>query len=414
MSNKSQNVIKWSVAVLLLLVVMSGMTGSVFAQEAFHGNSVAPDETVENDIILNGDNVDLDGEVNGDVLALGRHVTIDGVITGSLVAIAETITINGEVQGSIYALAVNLVLTPTANVGHNVHFVGVSIVMEQGAVIGRDLAVVSLGARIRGTIGRDSRLIVGAVEIVRLILDQINRSATGKSIEEVGLFREPARASAMVPTGALFRLLSQEEETDVETDAETPPILQTLWDSLRGFAGYMIIGLLLIWLMPARLDGWAEHLRMRPLLAFGIGVVIFIVGFVGFILLMVLGVGLSIAFFSLTLQNLGFIMLALSIAGLGLALTFFMIFVTFISKVVVAYLVGRLILGRFLQRALRFRIWPLLLGVTLYVLICAIPVVGWVVSLIITFLGLGGVWLAFSDREARQAMVGAPASAGGK
>jgi len=83
-------------------------------------------------------------------------------------------------------------------------------------------------------------------------------------------------------------------------------------------------------------------------------------------------------------------------AGLGLLMTLFTLFLaatTFLSKTIVAYLVGAFILSRVASGVLQYRILPLLLGLLLYVPLASIPYMGFVFGLVVTLLGLGSIWL---------------------
>jgi len=60
----------------------------------------------------------------------------------------------------------------------------------------------------------------------------------------------------------------------------------------------------------------------------------------------------------------------------------------------VAAVIGILILERAYPRALDYRASAMTLGLLIYLLICPIPVVGWVVTLIVSVLGLGGMFLS--------------------
>jgi hypothetical protein len=64
-----------------------------------------------------------------------------------------------------------------------------------------------------------------------------------------------------------------------------------------------------------------------------------------------------------------------------------------------------LILERFGASPNMRKPWPLLLGLFIYVLLCGIPYLGWAISLIATFLGLGAIWLTFQDRKAKSEAV---------
>ena len=39
------------------------------------------------------------------------------------------------------------------------------------------------------------------------------------------------------------------------------------------------------------------------------------------------------------------------------------------------------------------RVWPLMLGVVLFTIVRAIPILGWFIGLMVTLLGLGALWL---------------------
>jgi hypothetical protein len=45
------------------------------------------------------------------------------------------------------------------------------------------------------------------------------------------------------------------------------------------------------------------------------------------------------------------------------------------------------------------KLWPLLVGVALYVLLRSIPIMGWFIGGVVTLLGLGAVWLVFSEEH---------------
>jgi hypothetical protein len=66
-------------------------------------------------------------------------------------------------------------------------------------------------------------------------------------------------------------------------------------------------------------------------------------------------------------------------------------------------LVGRMILERIRERWGAGRVWPLVLGVVLFAIVRAIPILGWWIGLIVTLFGLGAiclmVWEAFRRRR---------------
>ena len=95
---------------------------------------------------------------------------------------------------------------------------------------------------------------------------------------------------------------------------------------------------------------------------------------------------------------LGFGGLVVSITGLGLLanaaiIVGFLIAVGYLSKIVFSFLVGRMILERIQKPWGAGRLWPLVLGVVIFTIVRAIPILGWLIGLIVTLLGLGALWL---------------------
>jgi hypothetical protein len=74
--------------------------------------------------------------------------------------------------------------------------------------------------------------------------------------------------------------------------------------------------------------------------------------------------------------------------------TLFQVAITFLSKAIVAYLVGTFILSKIASHIMQYRILPLLLGLLIYVPLAAIPYLGTFIGLVVTLFGLGAIWLS--------------------
>lgn len=83
----------------------------------------------------------------------------------------------------------------------------------------------------------------------------------------------------------------------------------------------------------------------------------------------------------------------------------FLLLVSYGSKLVIAFLVGRLVLQRLAPQSADHKVWPLLAGVALYVLIRSIPLLGWLVGVAATLVGLGAMWLVYRGWRAQAAPV---------
>lgn len=392
------------VGIFLILGIFT-LTHSVLAQnEVLQGNSIDGSQTVQNDVFLNGDSIELNGTVVGDALAVGRTIVVNGNVQGSMFILAEDIVINGDIENSGYAIAVSLNTLADSTIGRSLYFLGVSLGTEREAQIGRDLTAVTLGARLAGEVERDTNAIIGIVEIGRILLDRINTLTTGKPIAAIGSPFVTSQAvggqnlfAAGLGAAAPSSLAIQEgDEDQPENDA-----LQWVVERLRDLVSLLLVGALVLWLIPKQIDDWAGQVRRKTLAAAGWGLVAYIFGFIGSAIIFLIVLVIGISFAAVTLWQLAWTWWFVMLSTLALTFALFILAVSYISKIIIAYLVGRLILERFGAQPNMRKPWPLLLGLTLYVLVCGIPFLGWAISLIVTFLGLGGMWLGYSAYRER-------------
>jgi len=169
---------------------------------------------------------------------------------------------------------------------------------------------------------------------------------------------------------------------------------------LRDLATFLALGLLVIWLIPRPFNRWSEIARRSPLKSFGAGIVVIIIGYVGFAILFALVLALGIFLYVIQFNDLGGAVLGFGLPATAVAFGALNVFVAFISKLVVAFLFGKILFERWYPKALAHNIWPLLLGLIVYLLIRAIPWLGWAVGVIVTLVGLGAIWLDLSHPKA--------------
>ncbi len=169
---------------------------------------------------------------------------------------------------------------------------------------------------------------------------------------------------------------------------------------LRDFITLLVLGSLAVWKFAPLLDRLSEQVRNKPLPAIGWGFVTLIGGCgvtaICFGSIIVLGFLLSVV----TLGGLALVTFGVGFSGLALAFILFVLAVVYGSKLIVTYLAGKLILQRFAPSVADQAIWPLVLGVVLYVLIRLIPWLGQLVSVVAMLIGLGAMWMLF--REGRR------------
>jgi uncharacterized membrane protein len=67
---------------------------------------------------------------------------------------------------------------------------------------------------------------------------------------------------------------------------------------------------------------------------------------------------------------------------------------------------GEWIMNKIAPEAKGKSYWAMVIGVVLYVILAAIPYIGWLVALIATIIGIGSMWLAYrSWRKSRKGLV---------
>jgi cytoskeletal protein CcmA (bactofilin family) len=398
------------VTLLLVMILVFGLVQPAAAQGIIYGNNVPTDTQVDQNLILTGYNVTIDGTVNGDVIAVGSRVTINGVVNGSLIAAGEYITINGEVTGSVYSAALALTMGSSSMIDRDLYFLGIQLNMNQGSVINRDLYTISLlSASFAGKVNRNTYAEIGPSAVVQMIFDLagwplpnwLGSGALPPAWTAQHFAQAPfnfASASPMTFHGAGLGIpadssASLEGYSFAPAAEVDPQVADWGMGLLRNLVAFFLIGLLLAWLLPSLLYQSSNKLRTKPWSSFGWGLVVYLAGWFLFGLLFTLVIALTIFFFTVSFVNLGFVVGGVGLASLGLAFMLFWLSVFYVSRIVVAFLFGRLLVGLFSKKAASGRLAPLFFGVILYALLASIPYLGFVVSAIATFFGLGALWM---------------------
>jgi hypothetical protein len=87
-------------------------------------------------------------------------------------------------------------------------------------------------------------------------------------------------------------------------------------------------------------------------------------------------------------------------AVLSVAIVLFGFVVKYVAKVIVAFVVGRLVMARLApqtQSSAGGKAWALVAGVFVYAIMRAVPVLGWLVGILVTLCGLGAIFVVLRD-----------------
>jgi hypothetical protein len=394
---------KGLLSVFLLLALIVGVVGSAQAGGMVQVDRIQTGSVIEKDVFLTGDNPTLDGTVNGDVFAFGSNVAIMGDIDGSLFVVGDQVILDGDVTGSVYSVALSFDQTETSSIARSLYILAVDLSTQKGSTIGRDLWTVALSASLQGDTARDTKAVIGLLQIYRILRDGFNRSILGMSpsspnqqiesvaVSSVRIVAHPHSQKALARIGSHVDF-SPELKTGPAKNISTA---EWLLQRLQALVTFFLIGGLVLWWKPEYFQRWADTVRNRPAASAGYGFIILMNGFLAPFLLLAIIVGFAVVFYFLKLPAIALIILGGGLSSLGLAFTAFLVCATYLSKAIVAYLAGALILNLIWRNAVKYKLLSLLLGLTIYVFIAQIPIVGWITGLLLTILGLGAMWLVW-------------------
>jgi cytoskeletal protein CcmA (bactofilin family) len=423
-----------AIPLFLVFTIGFGVTSTAKAVEFDEDGIIEAGEVIDDDLFIFSETVEINGTVNGDVFTGGTVVKVNGTINGSLIAGTQVVHINGEVTGSVYAVSMTITLGPEAKIGRNFYFGGFNLNAEPGSYVGKDLLVGAYQALLSGQIGRDVHAGVGALEIDGSIGNDVHADIVGTSegVPPYYIFNQSdvdaiipfgLRVSEKAEIGGSLNYKSSENqagtilisppggidfEYDPQLDPQTPreathvgpAALVGAWfvKRVRMFIALMFLGGLLVWQLPGLLDKVSDKVEKESLPSFGWGMVTIVVVYLGGFLISGLIIAGAIFFGVFTLGELSWVILSVGFSGLGLISAAFGLLVSYGSKLVVAYLVGKLLLSYLVPKFEGSEFWPLLIGVLLYTFLRAIPFgFGFVISVIVTLIGLGAMWLYYRD-----------------
>lgn len=401
--------------------------------------TIEADEVIDDDLYVGAGVFTLNGTVKGDVIVAGGTIEINGTIEGDLIAAGQSIVINGVVEDD--ARIAGYALSISGEVGDEVIAAGFSLEQKDGASLGDDLLFAGYQALLAGEIAGDVKVFGGALKLSGTIGGNVDADLggaepgepspaqfmfypnmptvpvipAGLTVEEEasvgGDLRYTANAKAEIPTGAVkgdTEFTRYVPETKPETK-EKPTLAARIgdWvvDQLRRLLTLLLVGVVMMWLAPNWTRQIAQLVQSKPLPSLGWGVV-FIAAFLLVMLVLLLAtVLLAIILGVVTLGELTgrMVMLggiALSTVGFGFSVAW-----AYITKIVISLLLGQLLFCIFKSPGAEHRWYPMLLGVLLFVLITAIPVLGWLATLVTVLLGLGALWLwGYDWLRSRKAM----------
>lgn len=405
----------------LLVVLTFGSVQPVYAQDFRPPSSIPAGQVVEGDAFLIGTDVRVDGEVTGDLFAVGANIEVDGDVAGSVYTLGNQISIGSTVGGSAYGLGRGLEFSRDSSIGRNIYILAVNILTESGAIVQDDLVAAGLQAQLSGDIGRNLRTAIIFLNVSGTI-GALEEDTAPSEVRDLDLIppafrfaavklRDSAVLQSISPIESLGvrNLLEDRQENaqfEIYPSAKLRPSNQKVEidepapELAREFITLLVFALFAVWLFPVKLNHWAIKVTKSPLLSAGRGFMMFSLVIVGAIVLVVLIATLGLLLFDLSMWVLGIITFTLGYSALALALILFFFIIPYLSKLILAYLIGMLLLRWLAPQSAEHRVWPLLFGLVVLLVLSFVPGLGWVVGFLAALLGLGAMWLVVDDDRA--------------
>jgi len=380
---KTKFYIIFSISILFILP----LTARAFAVKADNSVYIGQDEVVAGNLYAAGANIIVDGTVKGDVICAGQTININGQVEGDVICAGQTININGQVGGSIRA-AGNSINVNSA-VARNVQAFGASIILGKDAVVGWDMLIAGATGEIRGQVGGDLHgaaaniIIAGKVgRDVKLKVDEnVKREKKGISQPEKAsliINKEAVIGGQVVYTSGKEALIDEGAAITGEVTRKLPKakdfkkkgFVGWAWGRLYSIFSALVIGLVLISLWRKQIIELTGKMLDKVGAAIGWGAIIMFLTPIIAILLMITLIGLPLAFILLGVWLIAILL----------------------SKIIVGILIGRSLIDKFWHKKKDSLIWAMIIGIIIFYLILSLPIIGWLITLVAIWWGLGGIW----------------------
>mgnify|MGYP001588379684 CR=1 FL=1 len=364
------------VPLIFLLFITSTVAAQSSDSKKVQVTSIEKNETVNRTYFAANERVEIAGTVNGDVFVAGGVLLVTGKINGDLIAAGGEVTVSGEVSDDIRVTGGQIRIS--GKIGKNLTVAGGSVDITESASIGKALIAFGGNVNVNAPVGTTINSGAGTLTL--------NSSVGGDVDAGVGVLRLTSKA---VVKGNITYWSDTEASIDDsalvsgEITKKTSPTNRSYVDKTKilgiiaGFSlalklanllVWFVMGLLLIKFVPGFFDRSVNTLKEQPWSALG-------VGFLALVLTPILAVVLMV-----TLVGIPFGIVLLALYGILL----------YFVRVLVTYLIGEWLMGKFGWKI--HQVWALLIGLVVYGILTIIPVIGGLVGLFATLLGLGG-WL---------------------
>ncbi|MBL8148017.1 MAG: hypothetical protein JNL34_16695 [Anaerolineae bacterium] len=404
---------------------------------------VPADQVIEGNLYVLCQRLVVEGRVTGDVVGAALTADIDGRVDGSVTMLAGRLNVRGIVGSDIYVAGPVIYLRPEARLSSpsadvytfalttqvntpitgNVNGAGYELLI--GAPVSGHINFAGTSLTIDAPVGGDVVASVGSSTdtsqqlrtVTNWIEPELVLGAPGLTVTENGAIGgrlvysspNPGTLNGPVGGGVTYERVVPSSEL-AGNGSLTDAVGGYLQAVLRDYVATVLVGVVLILALPRAVRSSRQAIYRKPLPSFSVGLITFVLSFPAFLLALI--IGLAIVMLISLLGFSDFTITAAFVIGLLVVAAGALFYFTavLVSRVVVAVTVAR-------PLARRLGVTPdsrvellaaLAIGGLFLAAASALPVVGILVTALITFIGLGAILIAMR-RTNGAARPGSPA-----
>jgi cytoskeletal protein CcmA (bactofilin family) len=372
----------------------------------------------------------VDGTIRGDLIAFGSTISVEGTVEGDLIAAAQSVEVGGTVEDDARIAGQALLLGEGAQVDDDLLAAGLSLENDPDSLVGGTLMYAGYQALLQGTVTEDVSVAANGLELGGEVGGNVDAEVDGEDggppsvvfapqadipTVEAGLTLTDSATvggnltygssteAQIDPQARIEGEVTRSEQPADEEEEETYTFADAVFDNLRSFVALLLVGLLLIWVAPNWVRRRSGTVLDRPLASLGWGVLSLVAFVILGVVILFATLLLAIIFGLLSLGGLVAPIVVLGLLAEVLLVLVFWISTNYLAQIIVSFLAGVLLVEAVRPGRGSGRVLPLVVGLILYVILRAIPVLGPLVGLAVVLLGLGTLfhWIWTKLRSGR-------------
>lgn len=345
------------------------------------------EETVENDYFAGGSDIDLSGTVKGDAVLAGSTIDVSGKVEGDLLAAGSTLIVSGEIANDARLAGGQIHIS--GSFGKNLWIFGGQVTLSEDVQVDGSILIAGGMVNIKGKNLKEVRVYGGEV--------LYNGSTSGNVILEGDKITVGDKA---IIGGDLDLTYETEKNVSSQINLKGQEKIQKMSDKYstsksigednlfsldnKSFTVFMI---------------FFKFISILSILLTGLTLLLFfpkICMHVTAVMNNNPGKSILVGLFGFPLYLLLLLVLILTLIGIPLAFVLMAIgfVLTYLSQIFVGLWLGRKIISK---QTTKTHVVTLFLGVISYEILCSLPFIGGIVSLMGTVLGMGAMMIAINE-----------------